>query len=196
MAGQWYDTGASLCEQVFLIAGRYDIMKEGQFILIMLGLLSVAVCLGGCSEAEIKPVEGTAFEVSEYKSPNKEGTGIVTGRAFVKTKGGEVKTLAGQTVRLHRVGIYSDQWFELASNEKVHRAAYDHRLEDYVFMTIADDDGRFTFKNVPAGEYYLTTQIFWFAPVGYRGILIPQGGRIRRNITVEADKTLDIILRR
>jgi hypothetical protein len=165
-------------------------MKEVQFILIMLGLLSVVVCLDGCSEAEIKPAEGTAFEASEYKSPSKEGTGIVTGRAFVKTKGGEVKTLAGQTVRLHRVGIYSDQWFELASNEKVHRAAYDHRHEDYVFMTIADDDGRFTFKDVPAGEYYLTAKVFWFTPDEvYRG-------SFRKEITVEIDKTLEVILRR
>jgi len=165
-------------------------MKKSPLVLIMLGLLSLVVCLDGCSEAEIKPAEGTAFDVSEYKSPNKEGTGIITGRAFLKAEGGEVKTLAGQTVRLHPATIYSDQWFELASNEKVHRAAYDHRLEDYVFMTIADDDGRFTFKDVPAGEYYLTTQIFWFKPedVGYRSF--------RREITVEVDKTLDIILRR
>ncbi len=171
-------------------------MKKAPFILIMLGLLSVVVCLDGCTEADIEPAEDTAFEVSVNNSLSKEGTGIVTGRAFLKTRSGDVKTLAGQTVRLHPATIYSDQWFELASNEKVYKAAYDHRLEDYVFMTIADDDGHFTFKDVPAGEYYLTTQIFWFSPVGYRGILIPQGGRIRRKITVENGKTLDLILRR
>jgi hypothetical protein len=165
-------------------------MKKAQFILIMLGLLSVAVCLYGCTEAPIEPVERTAFEVSEYDSLNKEGTGIVTGRAFVKTRNGDVKTLAGETVRLHPVSLYSDQWFELASNRKVHTAAYDYRLEDYVFMTIADDDGRFTFKDVPAGEYYLTTQIFGFTPNDvYRA-------RFRKEITVEIDKTLEVILSR
>jgi len=187
---QWYDIGASFGEWIFLIARRNDIMKKSQFILIMLGLLSVVVCLDGCTEAEIKPAEGTAFEVSEYNSPNKEGTGIITGRGFVKTKGGKVKTLAGETVRLHPVSLYSDQWFELASNEKVYKAAYDHRVEDYVFMTIADDDGRFTFKDVPAGEYYLTAEVFWFTPDEvYRG-------SFRKEITVENDKTLDVILSR
>ena len=171
-------------------------MKKAPFILIMLGLLSVVVCLDGCSSTEIKPVEATAVEVSENNSPSKEGTGIVTGRAFLKTRGGDVKTAAGQTVRLHRVGIYSDQWFELASNRKVHTAAYDYRLEDYVFMTIADDDGRFTFNDVPAGEYYLTTKVFWFTPVGNRGVLIPRGGHFRKQINVEVDKTLDVILTR
>ncbi len=165
-------------------------MKKVPFILIMSGLLSVSVCPGGCSESEIEPVERTTFEASEYKSLDKEGGGIVTGRAFIKTKSGDIKTLAGETVRLRRKGIYSDQWFELASNRKVYTAAYDHRLEDYVFMTIADDDGRFTFEDVPAGEYDLTTKISWFTPydVGYR--------RYRTDITVENGKTLDVILRR
>ncbi|MCP4263356.1 MAG: carboxypeptidase-like regulatory domain-containing protein [Planctomycetes bacterium] len=165
-------------------------MKNAQFILIMSGLLSVAVCFHGCGEAEIKQVERTTFEASEYKSLDKEGGGTVTGRALIKTRSGDIKTLAGETVRLHRKGIYSDQWFELASNRKVYKAAYDYRLEDYVFMTIADDDGRFTFKDVPAGEYNLTTKISWFTPddVGYR--------RYRTDITVENGKTLDVILRR
>ena len=165
-------------------------MKKSQFILIMLGLLFVVVCLHGCTRTEIKPVERTAFEVSEYDSPSKEGTGIVTGLAFVKTKSGDVKTLAGETVRLHPVSLYSDQWFELASNEKVYTAAYDHRVEDYVFMTIVDDDGRFTFKDVPAGEYYLTTEIFCFTPDEVFS------ARFRKKITVENDKTLDVILSR
>jgi len=165
-------------------------MTKSPFILIMLGLLFVAVCLAGCTSTQNKPVERTAFDVSEYYSLNKEDTGTVTGRVFLKTSKGNIKTAAGQTVRLHPVGIYSDQWFELASNRKVHTAAYDHRVEDYVFMTTADDDGRFTFKDVPAGEYYLTTQIYWFEPddVGYR--------RFRKRITVEVDKALDVILTR
>jgi hypothetical protein len=187
---QWYDAGASLYECFFLIEGRYDIMKKAQLVLIMLGLLSVAVCLQGCTRSPIKPAERTVLEVPENNMLNKEGTGIVTGRAFVKSSSGNVKTLAGETVRLHPVGLYSDQWFELASNEKVHPAAYDHRVEDYVFMTIADDDGRFTFTDVPTGEYYLTTQIFCFTPPDvYRA-------RFRKKITVEIDKTLEVILTR
>ena len=171
-------------------------MKKAPFILIMLFLLSVVVFLHGCACTPIKPVERIPVPVSEYNSLNKEGTGIVTGKAFLKTRGDDVKTAAGQTVRLHRVGIYSEQWFELASNRKVHTAAYDYRLEDYVFMTIADDDGRFTFKDVPAGEYYLTTKVFWFTPVGDRGVLIPRGGHFRKQINVEIDKTLNVILTR
>jgi hypothetical protein len=170
-------------------------MKKAPFILIMLGLLYVATCLNGCTDTPIKPVERTASPLSEYNSPNKDGTGIVTGRAFVQTGGGSVKTLAGETVRLHRGGIYSDQWFELVSNPKVHTAAYDYRLEDYVFMTIVDDDGRFTFKDVPAGEYYLTMHV-WFTSEGNRGVLIFQDGRFRKVITVENDKTVDVILTR
>ena len=171
-------------------------MKKSPFVLIMLGFLSVVVFFAGCADTLNKPVEGTASGVSENNLPKKEDTGTVTGRAFLKTTKGNVKTAAGQTVRLHRVGIYSDQWLELASNRKVHTAAYDYRVEDYVFMTTTDDDGKFTFTDVPTGEYHLTTEITWFVPVGDSGLMIPQGGRIHKRITVEADKTLDVVLSR
>ena len=165
-------------------------MKKSPLVLIMLGLLSLSVFFHGCSESTIDPVEHTVFDVSEYNTLEKEGGGIVTGRAFIKTRNGDVKTLAGETVRLRRKGIYSDQWLEIASNRKVHTAAYDYRLEDYVFMTKADTDGRFTFEDVPAGEYYLTTKITWFTP---DDIAI---GSFRKDITVENGKTLDVVLRR
>jgi hypothetical protein len=72
--------------------------------------------------------------------------------------------------------------------------AYDHRVEDYVFMTRIDNDGRFNIEDGRAGEYYVTTQVFWFTPAGYRDLLIPRYYRIRRRITVEAGKTPDVVL--
>ena len=42
--------------------------------------------------------------------------------------------------------------------------AGDERARPYFHETIADSDGRFEFTDLPAGEYYLGSPIFWEIP--------------------------------
>jgi hypothetical protein len=159
-------------------------------------ILLVAVYLQGCAVPQIEPTQRITFPVSEYNSLNREGTGIVNGQAFLKTRGGDVKTAAGEEVLLNPVTSYSNQWYKVAYTGNKPITEPDPRYWNYVRKEIADADGRFTFKNVPPGDYYLTTTVYWEAPVGYHGALVRQGGLISRKITVVNDETLDVILTR
>lgn len=70
------------------------------------------------------------------------------------------------------------------------------RILDYVITTIADGDGRFVFKNVPAGKYFVTTGVFWEAATGYQGALRTQGGVVTKRIAVSDGDELDVIVTR
>jgi hypothetical protein len=72
----------------------------------------------------------------------------------------------------------------------------DSRIEAFVKKQIADANGRFVFKNVPPGEYFITTKVIWEAPTGYKGSLQPQGGTITKRVPVKNDEEIDVILTR
>jgi len=160
---------------------------------LILVLFSVIV---GCVPVT-PPVQRIQFPLSEYKILETEGTGIVKGQAFLKTRGGDVKTAAGNLVFLNPVTSYSDQWYEM--NYLLHKSltVKDSRYDQYiVHKTIADADGKFEFTNVAPGAYYLVASVFWEAPTGYQGSLRRQGGYIAKKIKVENGKELKIILTR
>lgn len=143
----------------------------------------------------IQPVQRIQFPLLEYLILNTEGTGIVKGQAFLKTRGGDVKMAAGNEIILNPVTSYSNQWYDAYLLNKS-LTEPDPRYDQYVIKTIADADGKFEFINVPPGEYYLVAPVFWEAAVGYQGALVRQGGIIAKKIKVQDGKELKIILTR
>ncbi len=105
---------------------------------------------------------------------------------------GEVRYAAGSEVFLNPVTSYSKQWYHESYLRNAPMAEADLRLSDYVVSTQADAEGKFEFKNVPAGEYYLTTTLVWYVPGSY----VPQGGAISKPITLEEGQELKVILTR
>lgn len=157
----------------------------------------VLVAFVGCvPRVAIKPVDRIPFPEDEYKRLASTGTAIVKGQAFLKTRGGDVKTAAGNEVILNPVTTYTNQWYEVNYLKGMPMKEPDSRLWQYVKKQIADGNGRFTFKNVPAGDYYVTVPVFWEAPVGYQGGLVLQGGFISKRITVKDGEEIEIILTR
>jgi hypothetical protein len=136
------------------------------------------------------------FPAAEYAKLQKTGTAVVRGQAFLKTRGGDVKTAAGNEVLLNPVTSYSDEWYAAYFVKKQQLVDPDPRLFDYVRKQLADGDGRFVFREVPAGEYYLTATVSWEAPVGYNGHLRPQGGVISKRISVKEGESAEIVLTR
>ena len=161
-----------------------------RFLLIIIPLL-----MSGC--ATMRPVvQRIQFPVEEYELLQQEGTAIVCGQAFMKTRGGDVKLAAGNEVLLNPVTSYSEQWFEETYLQNKDLSLPDLRYRKHILSTIADAEGSFEFKNVPPGEYYLTTRVIWEAPVGYHGSLVPQGGLLAERITVKNGDELRFILTR
>jgi hypothetical protein len=158
--------------------------------------LFAAVIVGCASERPtITPLPRPPFPEAEYAALPKTGTGVVTGQAFLKTRGGDVKTGAGNTIYLNPVTSYSKYAYEFRySSGGI--APPDPRIYGYMRETIADASGRFTFRNVPAGEYYVTGKVTWEAPTGYQHSMQTQGGAIWKPVTVDDGATVEVMLTR
>lgn len=160
-------------------------------------LAAMAVlALGGCAITQPPPATRIPFPQAEYDALPKSGTGTITGQAFLKTRGGDVKTAAGTPVVLNPVTSYSRDWFKKVRIEHQTIEAADPKQQPYLRQKIADAAGKFTFDNVPAGRYYVVTAVQWEAPTGYRASLETQGGMLVEEVEVSDGKTVEIVMTR
>ncbi len=161
----------------------------------LLTLLVLITLLNGCVTQQKKPtIERIPFPENEYTKLQNEGTSIVKGQAFLKTRGGDVKLAAGEQIVLNPVTSYSNQWYEENYLKQNFMSPADSRLWKYVKKTTADGSGRFKFKNVPAGEYYVTTKVMWETATGYQGSLQLQGGWLTKKVHISNGQEIEIIL--
>lgn len=146
----------------------------------------------GCAPFAPKPVTRMAFPQAEYDALAKTGVAIVAGQAFLKTRGGDVKLAAGNEINLNPVTSYSLEWYNKSLLPNLPIVAPDPRLDRYIKTTIADASGRFTFNDVPAGEYFVTTKITWEVPSQYG--LSETGAVVSKRIKVTDGDIVDVIL--
>ena len=145
-----------------------------------------------CASMREPPVARIPFPEAEYAALPTSGTGIVTGQAFWKTSGRYVIPAAREEVVLNPVTSYSDQWYTVVCAAERQMETYDQRLDKYVMRKTADDQGRFTFENVPPGEYYVNTIVRW--QTGHRGVLRQQERQLCKKITVKNGEGTQVIL--
>lgn len=112
------------------------------------------------------PISRMPFPENEYKSLAKSGTAIIKGRAFLKTSN-DIKVAPEKEIILNPVTSYSNEWYEKRYIHGEPLVNPDPRIYNYLIKTITDESGRFTFMNVPAGEYYVTTSSFWDTSIDY-----------------------------
>lgn len=164
-----------------------------------LSFVALLCLLSACASqhpSTLPPVTRMAFPEREYQALEKVGKSTVTGQAFLRTRGGDVKTAAGSEVILNPVTSYSMEWYEKSYLPGRAITPSDDRLWNYAKKQIADGSGRFTFKNVPPGEYFVTTVITWEAGTGYQGALQVQGGAVTKRIVVKAGEDNEVIVTR
>lgn len=142
----------------------------------------ITAFMTGCATMAV--VQRPDFDPAEYAGlDERTGTGIVSGQVFLRTRGGEVRYGAGSEVILNPVTSYSRFWYEVGHVQRKQISPPDPRLDRYLITTQADGNGNFRFENVPAGDYYLTSSVFWEVPVGIYTSQ-PQGGFISEPVTV------------
>lgn len=134
------------------------------------------------------------FPEKEYLALPKTGNATVRGQAFLTTKGGDVKVAAGKRVLLNPVTLYSLEWYEMSYVPSRRMEEADPKLDPYIRTEIADGSGRFAFKNVPAGEYFITTTITWEVPTGYPGGVQVEGGVVAKRIKVNAGEQVEAVV--
>jgi hypothetical protein len=121
-------------------------------------------------------------------------TGKITGQAFLKTVGGDVKYGAGNTVALHPVTSLTTEWYDKAIVQGIPLVTGNPHTDDYRKLTTGDGEGRFEFDNLPAGDYYVTCAINWGVP-SELGI-VPTGGIAYARVTVRNGETVKAVVTR
>jgi hypothetical protein len=142
-------------------------MKEiARFICI----IAIAAFGAGCV-TQTTPQPTIPFDESALLPFGGKGTSTITGQAFLKTAGGEVRYGAGDNVLLIPVTPYTTEkveWFVGANsiNAGIGIMALQNNLglQKYIRTVIGDGSGNFEFQNIPAGDYYILCPIFWSVP--------------------------------
>ena len=132
------------------------------------------------------------FVESEYAPYAGEGTATICGQAVIQTRRGEFKYGAGNETYLNPVTSYSTEWYTVSviggrSLTKANRKAL-----AYNRVTRADSEGRFCFKNIPSGDYYLACPVVWV----YGANSAIKGGMAYAQVTVKDGETVNAVLTR
>jgi len=141
-------------------------------------------------------IQRVPYNELEYVHFKEAGTAKVTGQAFLRTSSGDVKYAAGSRVSLVPVTSISNQWYYqwyLVENhinpEKVVAKA-DTRHLAIKRRTKADGEGKFTFRNIPAGEYFINTSVVW--KVDQNTV----GGFISNKVSIEDGESHNFVITR
>lgn len=128
-----------------------------------------------------------AFPQQEYAKFAEPGTGIIQGQAFLKTVGGQVRVAAGADVTLDPVTSYSRLWWESAGSRWAKKNDFPPaaKFREFRRVTQADSEGKFHFKKLPAGDYYLRTVLVWSGT---------QGGLLIRQVHIASDDEAEVML--
>jgi hypothetical protein len=155
----------------------------------LLTLVILSLSLMGCIEPKRITVP---FDEKSFAIYKQKGTATVQGQAFLKTAGGDVKYGAGNQIMLLPYNDYVKEVKTLKTARHIQLANEDLRWQDYSKSTISDAQGKFEFKNIPAGEYLLETEITWGVPSQFG--LQQTGGVVRKPFKITDGEVANIML--
>lgn len=139
-----------------------------------------------------------AFPVEEYAPYAQPGTATLAGQVFLKTVGGDVKYGAGSEVWLDPVTSYSKVWWEHWGRLWKQRFVGPPAHEFFAARrkTIADGEGRFKFKDLPAGSYYIRSQVTWgnSVNIGFGALPTTEGGLVTKAVALKDGEEQDLVL--
>lgn len=153
------------------------------------------LALTGCATHNVPPPQWNQSSdktEDEYKPYLVDGDASIIGQAFLTQQSGGVVKAAGRTVTLDPATTVGNEWWTKAGVMYVFRfltppsAAFQNARR----TTVADADGRFKFTNIPAGKYYVRTEVTW--EIGGRNS--SQGGLVGQAVEVKSNQNKEIIL--
>lgn len=164
-------------------------------------LIALALMLAGCQTATAPTAQiNASFDPAEAAFIKQKGRTTIDGHAFLREKSGGVQNAAGEVVRLIPATAYARERFaKLYGDRKfVPATAYpkadqtDPRYGDYIRTTKTEANGKFSFANVAAGTYFISTQVTWQKS----GDLLPQGGAMYEEVTVTGreEEAVDVVV--
>ncbi len=157
---------------------------------------SVAATFISCEQPILIPAPtfNTATDATEaeYGPYLKEGSGMLIGQAFMTQRGGTVVKGAGRNVTLDPVTTVGNEWWGKAGKVWIHRnlVPSSPNFLKARRTIVADGDGRFKFANLPAGKYFVRTEVTWFIGDGYP----TQGGLVGQIVEITEGKVAEVVL--
>jgi hypothetical protein len=167
-------------------------------------IFALATLVAGCvtpSHQLTTPQVTIPFDESALQPFAGKGTSTITGQAFLKTAGGEVRYGAGNDVSLIPVTPYTTKRVEafVAASDPIVAGILtpqhiDLRLQKYIRTAVADGNGNFEFQNIPAGDYYIVCPIFWSVPNLDLGIIDQTGGVANTKTHIGDGETIKVVV--
>ena len=156
-------------------------------------LLLSAAAIQGCANTAPPPVWNapTTASEAEYAPYLKTGTSSISGQAFLTQNGGNTIKAAGKTVYLDPATSTGDDWWKQAGMYYANRNFIppSPNFTKARKVTTADADGRFKFTGLPAGSYYVKTEVTWYVPDSPI-----QGGIVGQKVTTTDGQNTEVVL--
>jgi len=152
-----------------------------KILCVLMCVLTAAVACG-----PLPPLE-TPFNKADFDKYKEKGNCTVTGQAFLKTRGGDVKYGAGNTVRLVPYTPLIKEMKEKRFFQRPEQSTMDY-IKSTFRETVADGNGNFEFTGIPAGEYLLECDITW------QVLNQTTGGTAQAVVTLKEGETQKVVL--
>jgi hypothetical protein len=154
--------------------------------------MSIVLSLCACAA----PLE-VPFDSSAASYVFNQGNNSITGRAYLVSRSGYVRTCIYRRVELIPVTTYSTAWMShvfqgvdagYASRTIIDGMPNDDDFAKFRRQATCDQSGSFTFKDVADGKYYVFAGIYW-ALRWQRN-----GGGLMKEVDVTNGKQVDVVL--
>lgn len=132
--------------------------------------LAVLIILALCGCASQKPREDALppIDMAELQPFIQSGTASVEGEFFLRTAGGDIKSGAGKVVFLYPGITHTSVFFNTPPQMRSYDTAFkrvvmnlDKKINEYRKSSVCNMNGRFSFNNLPAGQYFLIGDLYW-----------------------------------
>lgn len=131
-----------------------------------------ALSLGGCAQRAY--TVQASFNPDSVAWAQTAGDDTLTGQAFLRTVGGDVKTCAGYPVVLVPYNSYFYEVTKAFAKGYSALTNKDPAAGSYARKSQCDARGDFSFSDLPTGEWIVVAEVRWGVPNGY--FVTPQGG--------------------
>ncbi|HEY4124928.1 MAG TPA: hypothetical protein VGM36_09965 [Rhizomicrobium sp.] len=147
-----------------------------------LGILTAAIFLSGCVGAPY--VFQNHFDSADFEPWNGSGSATLSGQAFLKTVGGDVKTCAGAEVDLLPATAYNEEVVSAVRHAQLNMPTRSSGPDAFMRKATCDAQGNFTFENLPALKWIVWTTVRWGVPRQYS--VDEQGGNLIKEIVLQS----------
>ncbi len=167
-------------------------MRKAVFTLLVSGFW-----LAACAPQRETVHLSSTFDQSEAAFILTDGTATIDGQSFLRQSGGGVVTCAGSIVHLIPRTKYADERMQHLYGSTLGGVNYgsDPKFvpDYYVFTELTrqaqcDAQGNFEFSDVPAGKFYVATNVEWVVA------RVRQGGALMKPVDVARGQKVTVLL--